>query len=447
MSKVLVVDDDKDAGSSLIKALSVESIGSDFLFASNEQDARAIIKKENIDVVILDLCLDESKGVESGFSVLEEIKKSASNIKIIVLTGHGSNQNGIRALTFGASNFIEKPANIEHLSVILKDCLKQVLLLKEHQELLSDSNKNKLELQVIGVSDKIKKLREDLAFAASHKQPIFLSGETGVGKTFCALQIHNNSKQKKNFIRYQPNLLKNEMGASELFGHVKGAFTGADRSREGLISKANEGTLFLDEIDSLSVDVQVALLGFLQDGSFRELGSDKDLYSNVRIISASNYELKKLIEDNKLRSDFYYRVASDVIFIPSLRDRVEDIPLLAESFLYDFNLENDENVFEVEREALAYLMDYNWPGNVRELKAVIEKGAFRAIYAGRAYIEKGDFNLSRYDSELEDNFRAKVLAYKKKLINESLIRNDNNQVKAAKDLGIDRSTLRRVLEG
>lgn len=446
MSKVLVIDDDKDAGASLIKALSVQSVNVNYFFSAIKEQAFEIIEKEDVDVIILDLCLDESIGVESGFTVLEEIKRNFQNVKVIVLTGHGSKQNGIRALTLGAGNFIEKPANIEHLFAIVQDCLKQVQLLKEHAELLSSSSKNSMQLQVIGVSDQAKKLREDLAFASSNNQPVFLSGETGVGKTFCALQIHNNSKQNKNFVRYQPNLLKNEMGASELFGHVKGAFTGANTNRVGLIAKANNGTLFLDEIDSLSLDVQVSLLGFLQDGSYRELGSERDLHAKVRLISASNYEIDNLIKDNKLRSDFYYRIASEVIYIPSLRERVQDIPVLIKHFLINFNLENNENVFDVQREALSFLMDYSWPGNIRELKAIIEKGAYRALYAGRNYIEKNDFNLSLNNCSLDVSFKEKVLGYKKKLIRDALLKNDNNQIRAAKNLGIDRSTLRRVLE-
>ncbi|MCL4159913.1 UNVERIFIED_CONTAM: hypothetical protein GTU68_052933, partial [Idotea baltica] len=367
MSSILIIDDDKDANESLLKALSVSGINSNIFLASNEDSTLIQLGKNTIDVVILDLCLVENQGVESGFSLLNKILTKGSTIKVIVLTGHGSNENGVRALNLGASNFLEKPADISHLAALIKDCLRQSELLRENKRLVENSDKT-IEKIIVGKSDLIKKLRADVLYAASNNQAVFLAGETGTGKGLCAQTIHNFSNQNGSFIRYQPSLLKSEMGASELFGHVKGSFTGALSDKRGLISLAEKGTLFLDEIDEFSLEIQVGLLGFLQDSNYRAVGSEEILKGNCRIISATNYPVDNLVNDNKLRSDFYYRIASQKILIPALRDRIEDIPELAKSFLEKTCLKNNLNVYEIENKALATLSNHKWPGNIRELE-------------------------------------------------------------------------------
>lgn len=445
MSSILIVDDDRDASESLLKALSVSGINSSFYLANIESSALAQLEKEIIDVVILDLCLVENQGVESGFSLLKKILNKNNSTRVIVLTGHGSNENGIRALNLGAGNFLEKPADINHLSALIKDNIRQSELLRENKKLISNSDKT-IEKIIVGKSDLVKKLRADVLYAASNNQAVFLVGETGTGKGLCAQTIHNLSNQNGSFIRYQPSLLKSEMGASELFGHIKGAFTGALSNRKGLISLAEKGTLFLDEIDEFNLEIQVALLGFLQDYNFREVGSEKVLKGNCRIISATNYPIDNLVIDNKLRSDFYYRIASQKILIPALSDRIEDIPELSKKFLVNICLKNNLTIYEIDATAIAILKNHNWPGNIRELESKIENAAFRAQYENRNYITASDLNFANRDNSRSSiTLREKVLEFKKEVVLSALNDNSGNQVHAAKVLGIDRSTLRRIL--
>jgi DNA-binding NtrC family response regulator len=319
--------------------------------------------------------------------------------------------------------------------------------------LLRDYDRVKLEevkaSEFFGPSQSSQQLREKLLFAAKTRQPVLLTGETGVGKGHAAKLIHElGPRSLKSFVRFQPSLSSGDLVLSELFGHLKGAFTGAHENKKGLFLLADGGTLFLDEIDELSHEVQVALLGVLQEKKFRVLGSSEEKEIDVRIVCAGNRPLEESLTNGKLRKDLYHRIAHLELSIAPLRDRKEDIPVLVNLFLQEFNEEESFNVVELSAESLKALCGYEWPGNVRELKAKVEDAAYRAAFSGRSCVELEDFGDLKLKavSATQQDFRSLVNLYQLELVLDALKRNDGNQVKASADLKLDRSTLRRILQ-
>lgn len=453
MSKMLIVDDDQDARESLARALKQYRLAVDIFLAADVKSAMELAGKEDLDLAIVDLCLDLKQGVESGFELIKALKQNKKNIKIIVLTGHSSVAHGVRALQLGASSFLEKPANIEHLIALCQDALSQVAILKSLEELKVDRQQLEVEKIFVGNSDAVKKLRSEVLYAVSHNQPVYIYGETGTGKGLCAqsihnLAIHNSGTAKNRFIRYQPSLAAAAVAASELFGHLKGSFTGALEEREGLLKRADGGTLFLDEVDELSLDLQVSLLGVLQDKHFRALGSDKEIKSDFRLISASNRPIEESFNLGKLRKDFYHRCAHCKIELPPLRNRKQDILPIAEDQLKKLVEREGLEVFDIASSAKEALQSYEWPGNIRELLATVESAVYRARFNGHDIIQVEDLDFSIAASKNKSDSRTlydKVDEYRKQLCLEALEAAGQNQVQASKNLGIDRATLRRIL--
>ena len=452
-NKILLVDDEADALLSLSRALKTFLPDTEIEGAGTIEKALQMQQTSKPRCAIVDLELIKSEGPGSGLRLIENLISADPDLRIIVLTGHSSIDYGIESIKRGASSFVEKPANIESLSVLIKDCIANY---KIRAQLKKKNNEDQIHMltRLAGKSDATKKLRDEILFAASTNQSIFLSGESGVGKGLCASLIHNlSNRRNKKFIRYQPGFVSGDLVNSDLFGHKKGSFTGADKDRDGLLKDVDGGTLFLDEIDALPVETQVILLGVLQEKKFRTVGGNQDLVCNFRLISASNATMSQAIADNKVRKDFYFRIAHHTITIPALRDRIADIPELVESILLSGQERKDYSVFGISQSALLKLKDYNWPGNIRELQAVIEGAAYRAQFASRFQIEDSDIYFSvnsgssaDFDEGLNlENFHSKVLAYKKKLIREALAQSGGNQVQAAKLLGLDRSSMRRII--
>lgn len=446
---ILLVDDDQDGLLSLIRALRAAGLAATFHGAGNVNKALSIFKESKPHVAVIDLSIDEKIGVESGFSLLQELLKVDPSCRIIVLTGHGTIEYGVKCLSLGAANFLQKPADIPHLVALLKDGFSQSEIRREHARLKNEVH-TKMSSFIIGVSDKMKQVLASIQYAGASNQAVLISGETGTGKGLCALAIHKFSNRNKfNFVRYQPNFSTPDLVNSDLFGHVKGAFTGANEERRGLLFEANQGTLFLDEIDELPLETQVSLLGVLQDKKFRQLGSNKEGSVDFRLVCASNQDLKKCVENGKIRKDFYHRIAHFLISVPALREHKEDLEPLALALLEKVRERGDLSVLDITKEAKQKLHSYDWPGNIRELEAQIEGAAYRAQYHGRAHIEVSDINLglsSRSEGQVEGStFHERVDAFKMKVIREALDRNGGNQVKAAAELGLDRSTLRRII--
>jgi DNA-binding NtrC family response regulator len=447
MSDVLLVDDDGELLQTLARALSPRIAPLTSRGATTPAMAREFFQRDQPRVVVLDLCLDERLGVESGFQLLSEFRSLGPAVRIMVLTGHGSIEHGVRALSLGAASFIEKPVEPEHLAALIIDGVAQADLKREYDATIRQEHAG-MRVDLCGGSSAMKTLREQISFVASTHQPVLILGETGTGKGLCARLVHERSGRRgENFIHYQPNFGGGDIAQSELFGHRKGAFTGASDDRVGLALLADRGTLFLDELDEVPPEVQVRLLDLIQERRVRAIGADTFKKVDCRFVAAMNRPLDEALSANRLRRDLYHRLAHNVIFIPPLRDRIEDIPELCRMILATLRKRELLEVVDVEPDVLERFRDYSWPGNVRELQGVVERAAYHAHYKSRSVIT-GDDIIGRHfvhHPSSEGSFQERVERFKTRLISEALERCNGNQVRAARMLGLDRSTLRRIL--
>jgi DNA-binding NtrC family response regulator len=448
MVAVLLVDDDQAALQSLARVLKAAGLTAALHAASTAGKALELLREFSPQVLVLDLSLNETEGVESGFSLLRQVREFDVSCRIIVLTGHGGIEFGIRALELGAANFLQKPADIPHLCALIRDGIAQAEIKREQLRLLAEA-RNAGHSRILGHSAAMTRLRNQIAYAAGTGQSVLILGETGTGKGLCAVEIHRQSARKlEHFICYQPRFGTADLVNSDLFGHVKGAFTGAVENRRGLIAEAHGGTLFLDEVDQLPLETQITLLGVLQNKLVRPLGANKDDKVDFRLLAASNADLQKSIADVHVRSDFYHRIAHYVIQLPPLRAHKEDLELLAQETLTRLREREQLNIISLELSALEKLLAYEWPGNVRELEAVIEGSAYHAQFEGRAHISQADVEFQRSfggGANEASTFSEKVAAYKLQLIKTALAECGGNQVQAAQKLGLDRTSLRRIL--
>jgi len=447
LSNVVLIDDDREALLSLVRALKSVLPDIQMHAASTVEVAIEMTTAIAPQCIVLDLSLDPAQGVESGFALLALIMRQDPSVRIIVLTGHGTLQHGVRALNSGAANFLEKPADITHLAALIRDGCTQSNLRREHKRILSERS-DEVESLIIGNSPAVCKVHDAVRYAARTAQPVLIVGETGTGKGLCAQAIHLASgRRAAHFVRYQPNFGTADLVNSDLFGHQKGAFTGANDERRGLLSEAHRGTLFLDEIEELPIETQVTLLGVLQEHKFRPLGATKEQEVDARVICASNSDVERDMASGKLRRDFYHRIAHFVIALPALRERRSDIPAIAQHALVGLSTRDRVNVFEFDPRALELLQGHIWPGNVRELQAVVESAMYRAQFAERSTILTADLNLGLIPrSGIVSGLSEQLEEFRQKLIDEALARNGNNQVQAARELGIDRSSMRRMIQ-
>jgi DNA-binding NtrC family response regulator len=448
--KILIVDDEADVAKSLMKALERREAKFEILYASNPKDALSITKAEKPELIIIDLTIELDKGPESGLSLLDKLIELDSNHRIIVLTGHSKFEKGIEALNRGALTYLEKPADADLILSLAYDSINIVQLRRESQiKNLSDLNIG-AELGFKSNSEKMLKTIAQVEFAIKTNQPVLITGETGTGKGVVARLIHRMSIRKNHpFIRCQPSFSNADLVASELFGHKKGAFTGATEDRKGLIEEANLGTLFIDEIDALPKETQVTLLEVLQEKTFRKLGGGKEQISNFRLISALNRDPIKIIEEGLIRVDFYHRIAHCQIDLPALRERTEDIEDLSQSCLDRLCEKERLDIAFIEHSAISKLKKHSWPGNIRELQAVIEGAAFRASISGRKYISNSDIilqNIEKKDNLNESkSFRERIKLFEEQIVSQSLKEAKGNQAQAAKELQLDRTVFRRIL--
>ncbi len=446
---VLLVDDDSEGVLSLVRALKSAPINAHFHAAGNAEEAMKIFSGKKPSVIVLDLCIDESQGVSSGFSLLQQFLSLSEICRVIILTGNGSTEYGVRAISLGAAHFLEKPADIPHLTALINDGLSQAALRAE-LSLLRNKEISTAFVGIIGESTKTKDLIGQVQYAAQTSQPVLLSGETGTGKGLCAMAIHRLGGRSANrFIRYQPTFLTPDLVNSELFGHVKGAFTGASEPRKGLLAEANHGTLFLDEINELPQETQIALLGVLQDKVMRPVGSNQEQPTDFRLITAVGNFPEECLASGTLRKDFYHRIAHLRIHLPPLRERREDIPSIASHVLAQLREKEEADVHEVSDDALFILSRYDWPGNIRELDAVVEAAAYHAQFKGRKFVLPEDVRCGTSDSgepAEERDFHANVETYRRRLVEEALARNGGNQVRAAAEIGLDRKSIARILK-
>ncbi len=444
LKQVVFVDDDEEHLSSLINALRLTGLDAKLHGSTNAETGLALVRDQQPHVLVSDLSIDACRGPESGFDFIRQALAICPTARCIVLTGHGNSDYGIRAIELGAANFLQKPPHLEHLKVLIEDGFVQSELRRERDRLLTS---NSSPSQLVGRGTKARELRAQIEFAARSSQTVLLLGETGTGKGLCAQEIHRLSARKeKNFVRYQPCFGAHDLIQSDLFGHEKGAFTGALHERRGLIKEAEGGTFFLDEVDALPLETQVLLLGALQDRIIRRVGSDKNIEVNFRWIAACNSNLTQNIERGTFRQDLYHRIAHCVITLAPLRERLEDIPDLVEAIVAKLVAEERIQFTTFDASALDVFASHRWPGNVRELEAAVESAALRAQYAQLSVVSANEVRLLANASEREArSFSDRVEMFKQKMVRDALSASGNNQSKAAELLQIDRSSLRRVL--
>ncbi|HET9954064.1 MAG TPA: sigma-54 dependent transcriptional regulator [Polyangiaceae bacterium] len=367
--RILVVDDEANARSALAEILREE--GYSVETASDGFKALAKAEEFDPDLVLTDLKMPGMDGVELLRRLL---RAPESRVAVVVMTAFGAVETAVSAMREGAVDYLTKPLNTDELLLVLDRALENIRLRREASMLRSQLRERYRFENIIGASAEMQQVFKSVAQVAQSRATVLISGESGTGKELVAAALHHRSPRATGpFVRLHCAALAETLLESELFGHERGAFTGADRRREGRFEQANGGTLFLDEIGDISPSTQVKLLRALQEKEFERVGSNQTLHVDVRVVTATNRDLKEMVAAGKFREDLYYRLNVINIQIPPLRRRPSDIPALVEHFLKRYAAENQKPVTRVSDAALALLVGYSWPGNVRELENVIER--------------------------------------------------------------------------
>ncbi len=437
--KILVVDDDPDLLDLITDRLSANGFA--VIRAANGLDALNAIKKEEPTIVFLDLQMPKM----SGMDVLRAIKKEGLNITVIVISAFGTIESAVEAIKEGAYDFIVKPFDPTHLEVVINKVLEREGL-KCAKEYLSSQLGERYRF-IIGNNPKMAEIVEMTKKVANSKSTVLLLGESGTGKEVIARSIHQWSDRAKGpFIPVNCVALSENLLESELFGHEKGAFTGAIQQKKGKLELADSGTLFLDEVGDISPSLQAKLLRVLQDHEFERVGGTRYIKVDIRVVAATNRDLNKAIAEGKFREDLYYRLNVVNIKMPVLRDRTDDVPVLAEYFVNKFSMEMKKDIKKISSEAMNILLQYHWPGNIRELQNVIERGV---VLCNGSELMPEDLPLlpsASVQPKPELGFHNAIKEYKRNLISEALKRNSGSQAKAADYLDLQRTYLSRLMK-
>jgi len=365
---ILIVDDEPSITSALELILS-ES-GFQVLTAHNFAEATKILSRADIDLVITDFCLPDATGID----LIIHIKKGTPDREVILMTGHGSLDITIEAIKCGAYYYLEKPCTPDRLLALVDRALQFASLKRENQTLKRTLAADSDTFGMIGRDPKMREIIEIIRMTARSEASVLIEGESGTGKELIAAAFHSQSQRANGpFIRINCAAIPHELIESELFGYKRGAFTGADRDKRGLIEAANEGTLLLDEIAEMPVHLQTKLLRVLQERKLRRLGDEREIDVNFRLVSATNRNTAALLEEGVLRKDLYFRISTVKIKVPALRERLDDVLLIARRFLERFSEQYDKNIRDISPAAVSGLIRYEWPGNIRELESVIER--------------------------------------------------------------------------
>ena len=374
-SKILLVDDNK-SNIELMKVILSEE-GFNVVTSSDSQDALRKLKRNNFDLVITDFLMPP--GID-GIELTQEIKKKWPGTEVIILTAYGDIDSAVRAIKSGAYDFIQRPINNDILILKVKRALHNRFLNTELDKIKKIIQQDfEIQYKIVGISKSIKTILDNIRIIASTDSTVLITGESGTGKELVARTIHHlSNRRNQNFVAVNCGAIPETLLESEFFGYKKGAFTGADFDKSGLFQEANNGTIFLDEIGELPLQLQVKLLRVLQEREIRPIGSNSSIKVNVRVIAATNRNLQSLIEEGKFRSDLYYRLNVVNIHVPPLRERHDDIPLLANYFLAKFSHKYNKNVVGFSNIVMDSFIKYDWPGNVREMENVIERAVILA---------------------------------------------------------------------
>jgi DNA-binding NtrC family response regulator len=439
--KLLVADDEKNIREGLATALELD--GHEVVTAADGNEGWKRFQKGDIDLVITDLRMPGLSGEE----FLKRISAETPGVPVIVLTGHGTVETAVEAMRNGAYDFLTKPLNLDRLSLLVKRALRNRELELRQRRMEEELNHEKQFETIIGRSPVMNRVFDTVSRAAPTKASILITGESGVGKELVADAIHKLSPRKeKPLVKVHCAALAASLLESELFGHEKGSFTGAVSRQRGRFELAHEGTLFLDEIGEIEQNIQIKLLRVLQEKKFERVGGEETIETDVRLVAATNKDLKAEIEKGAFREDLYYRLNVVNIHVPPLRERKEDLPLLITAFLKEFSAENSKTVEGIDDKARSSLYAYDWPGNIRELRNCMESAVVMAkgnvITAGdlppgiRAKSDEGWIRIP-LGATLEDA--------EKIIIRNTISAQGGNKSRAAEILAISRKTLHRKL--
>jgi two-component system nitrogen regulation response regulator NtrX len=442
--QILVVDDEECIRQSLNGILKDE--GYEVLEAKDGLQALKQIEADPPELVLLDIWMPGMDGME----VLERMKGQIPNLPVIMISGHGNIELAVKAVKLGAYDFIEKPLSLEKVLLTVNNALLFSKLEQENRALRQEIQRK---YEIVGNSPEIQQLKEQIKIVAPTNGWVLINGENGTGKELVARGIHALSlRADRPFVEVNCAAIPEELIESELFGHEKGSFTGALTKKRGKFDLSNGGTIFLDEIADMSLKTQAKILRILQEQKFERVGGTEMIYVDVRVIAATNRDLKEEIQKTKFREDLYYRLNVIPIVVPPLRDRKTDIPLLVEHFIAEFCLDNNKELKKISPEAMSLLVAYSWPGNVRELKNIVER---MVIMTRGAVIEAKDVPdpiQEQHKAPMEFSFFEFGLLkdarreFEKRFIMKKLMENDENISKTAEVIGIERSNLHRKIK-
>jgi len=445
---ILIIDDNTTIQQVLRDILG--GTGHEIFSAYTGEEGLALLDEEEVDTVLLDVMLPKMSGLEA----LERIKEKYPSVPVIVITAYSSVESAIEAMKRGAFHYIPKPFKNEEILINVHKALEQRQLMQANERLMEELKRRYSFSSIIGKSPAMARVFELIRLAAPSTSNILLTGESGTGKELAARAIHLNSRRAKNpFIPVNSGSMGPELLESHLFGHVKGAFTGAVVNKKGLFEAAEGGSLFLDEIGTIPLDTQAKILRVIQEKEFMPLGGIATKKADVRIIAATNARLEALVEEGRFRQDLFYRLNVISIPLPSLREHKEDIPLLVEHFLRLYGQENHKPGLSLTPGALRQLMEYDWPGNVRELENAIERGVVLATEGSigpdllPSHIGRPTRPLRKAaPGEKDFSFKKVTEEYQRQLILEALDKAGGVQRRAARMLKIQPSTFNIMIK-
>jgi DNA-binding NtrC family response regulator len=439
--KILVADDEKGIREGLAESL--EADGYNVVIVEDGNTAWKRFQKGDIDLAIIDLRMPGMNGDE----LLKRIKAESLAVPVIVLTGHGTVKDAVEAMRNGAWDFLTKPVDIDRLSILVKRALSNRTRRLEREHLEEELERHRINNAIIGTSEPVRRVFDTVERVAPTKASVLITGESGVGKELIADSIHRLSPRKNMpFIKVHCAALAESILESELFGHEKGSFTGATARKRGKFELANGGTLFLDEIGEIDQNIQIKLLRVLQEKRFERVGGEETIEVDIRLVAATNKDLKEEIEKRNFREDLYYRLNVVTIFVPPLRERKDDIPLLINAFSKKFSDENNKPIEGVDEKARSCLFNYDWPGNVRELRNCIESAV--VMCKGRFITEEDlppTIRSATEDGWIRIPSGTTLGKAEEIIIRETLAAQKGNKSETAKVLSIGRKTLHRKL--
>jgi len=444
--KILVADDEKSILISLKSYLTKK--GYEVLTAASGDEAFGVVLRERVDILLTDFRMPGKNGHE----LLKSVKEFNPNIDVIVVTAYGTIEDAVSFMKEGAYDYLTKPIDLDELDLLLERLGERKILLEENKALKAKLDEFQKFDSVVSSSQKMEEVLNTAARVAESNVTVLIRGESGTGKEMVAKAIHYASKQEKPFVTVNAAALPENLLESELFGFEKGAFTGATERRRGRFEEASGGTLFIDEVGDIPMSVQVKLLRAVQFGEIQRLGSNETINIEVRILAATHRNLEEMIKSGDFREDLYYRLNVVPIFLPPLRERKEDIPLLVDHFIKKHCLKNQREKIEIDFAAIDKLMRYDFPGNVRELENIIERAVVLTrgkVISTRDFpgLEKVTTRNDVFDpANLEQGYEIKIKEFERAIITNALELENGNKSAAARRLGISERHLRSRIE-